>query len=670
MLLTKYTIKNFGIFKGEHTFDLQTNDEVNGHKPLVIFGGRNGAGKTTLFEGIKLCLYGSAFRGYGLSRSQYEKYLMSRIYRHGGLSEHDGSSVSLEFQHSHLGTISTYLAKRSWNTSHPVKDKLELFQDGKSIEGIADDQLQDFLMELIPLGLSKLFFFDGEQIQNLAQDTSDNKYLIDAFNSLLGLDIIEHLQTDLRIHLSRQMKGISTVSDKKLQVLFGEKITIESELNRLCQTRAQKQTEMDHNNAEVERMEHQISLEGGGFAARREDLKIKKTALEAQILELEERIREHAASFLPFALVPHLCMALKERLLKEERYQQIIATKEYISNASIELKKKLSDDFFWEGIWVNEGERNIIASKVIQYLQTITLPEPHEQTEYFHQLSVLDKEKLFHWIEQSINWLPAKLKMNTERLEGKIIELRNAEETLSRVPPDEALGPLVQGLNVLYEHRGGIIKEMKTLDEKIKQNEYRLKDIERQVGKHIEEQDRMETTQTRIELGNVVQDILKEFSKTLRKIKLGLVSEEFVSSFNELSEKKNLIDRVRIIDEDFSITLFRRNGTILSKDELSAGEKQLYAIAMLAALARISGKPLPFIIDTPLARLDIEHRMNLVSNFFPKVSHQVIIFSTNTEIDQKSFDILTPYVSKSYLLQYNEKAESTLPSQGYFWERR
>ena len=64
---------------------------------------------------------------------------------------------------------------------------------------------------------------------------------------------------------------------------------------------------------------------------------------------------------------------------------------------------------------------------------------------------------------------------------------------------------------------------------------------------------------------------------------------------------------------------------MLHKDELSAGEKQIYAIAILEALAKTSGRHLPIIIDTPLGRLDSEHCTKLINNYFPYASHQVII---------------------------------------------
>ena len=107
-------------------------------------------------------------------------------------------------------------------------------------------------------------------------------------------------------------------------------------------------------------------------------------------------------------------------------------------------------------------------------------------------------------------------------------------------------------------------------------------------------------------------------------------------------------------------------GKEISKQSLSAGEKQIYAIAMLWALAKTSGRNLPMIIDTPLGRLDREHRDNLMKYYFPHVSHQVIILSTDTEIDEQYVHQLKNNISEVYLLDYNESKGFTEVKTQYF----
>ena len=117
----------------------------------------------------------------------------------------------------------------------------------------------------------------------------------------------------------------------------------------------------------------------------------------------------------------------------------------------------------------------------------------------------------------------------------------------------------------------------------------------------------------------------------------------------------------------FKVTLFDDNNQTITKDELSKGECQIYAISILAALAKTSGRNLPIIIDTPLARLDSKHRKNLIENYFPYASQQVIILSTDTEVDEEFYQGLYKHMSHAYMLEYNTESGSSVAEKGYFW---
>ncbi len=79
---------------------------------------------------------------------------------------------------------------------------------------------------------------------------------------------------------------------------------------------------------------------------------------------------------------------------------------------------------------------------------------------------------------------------------------------------------------------------------------------------------------------------------------------------------------------------------------------------MLWGLARASARPLPAVIDTPMARLDAAHRQHLVERYFPNASHQVVIFSTDTEVDRKYYQDLQPHIARAYHLNYDERDQT------------
>ena len=96
----------------------------------------------------------------------------------------------------------------------------------------------------------------------------------------------------------------------------------------------------------------------------------------------------------------------------------------------------------------------------------------------------------------------------------------------------------------------------------------------------------------------------------------------------------------------------------------------MYATAVVWGLAKTSGRPLPFMIDTPLARLDEENRDNLIEKFYPYASHQMIIFSTNSEINAEFYPKLEPFVESSFVIKYNSDKGKTVKHDSYFFDSK
>jgi DNA sulfur modification protein DndD len=124
---------------------------------------------------------------------------------------------------------------------------------------------------------------------------------------------------------------------------------------------------------------------------------------------------------------------------------------------------------------------------------------------------------------------------------------------------------------------------------------------------------------------------------------------------------------LNINNKTYEITILDRNGHEIKKSGLSAGEKEIFAVSLLWGLAQTSQLTLPIIIDTPLSRLDSIHRDNIVNNYFPNAADQVIILSTDTEIDNNYFKTLEPHLSGAGKLEYSPLNELTTFREGYFW---
>ena len=128
-------------------------------------------------------------------------------------------------------------------------------------------------------------------------------------------------------------------------------------------------------------------------------------------------------------------------------------------------------------------------------------------------------------------------------------------------------------------------------------------------------------------------------------------------------------DRDLLIDpKTYEVSLHDRHGSAIRKSGLSAGEKEIFAISLLWGLAQTSQLRLPIIIDTPLSRLDSSHRQHIVHCYFPNAGEQVVILSTDTEVDEAYYAQLKPYLSGAGRLQFDQRQELTTFQPGYFWE--
>ena len=99
---------------------------------------------------------------------------------------------------------------------------------------------------------------------------------------------------------------------------------------------------------------------------------------------------------------------------------------------------------------------------------------------------------------------------------------------------------------------------------------------------------------------------------------------------------------------------------------MSAGERQLLAISILWGLANSTERSIPTVIDTPLGRLDTQHRENLLKKYFPNASHQVILLSTDTEIDKENREIINNNIGKEYKIEYLDNDKKSQITKGYF----
>lgn len=675
MILNRLTLVNFGVYRGQHQFDLRPQ----GSGPIVIFGGKNGAGKTTLLDATRLCLHGRLALDLHATRApkqaDYERHLLNRIHRNGNnLIPLDWTSVALEFEYAVAGERQIYSIERSWQRKDKgVEETFRVFQDGQLLDGMDGKQWEHFIRELIPLGLVQLFFLDSEKIQLLTDSSRElhRVTLSQTIQSLLGLNVVEQLRSDLTVYRRHQQKR------NRVDVIAQRIKSLEDELAQ-SQTEEKKQQaqliilddQIGAVEAKIAQQEHKIARVGGGFAKKRQSYKTKQTRLQTEIETLEQAIRELCAGLLPFALTPVYTTAVRSQLLREVEYQNWLVSRSFFEQKMDDIRAEITSPEFWRGTGAEAliSLQETVGKRIVQILQgVIETPEAMRDVILRHHASEPERVQLLRWIEESQRILPRQLEQLTMRLTESRDELGKIEDVLQRVPSDEVLGPLMETLNEYHQDLGGLAQQRLQIEEALRRLELQKEDLVRQLRRAYEVKETRQKLAKKIRRAVDAQLVLDDFQGKLIQRRVSQLETAFGKCFNQLCRKEHLVERVEISPHDFSVTLIGVGGEIVSPNELSAGEKQIYAIALLWALRQVSGRPLPVLIDAPLGRLDSDHRQNLVEQFFPLASHQVILFSTDTEVDAEFYAAMQDSVSHAYHLDFDQVQGATRVSRGYFW---
>jgi len=662
MLIKSLSITNFGVFSGHHLIDLAPREKYGSRRSIVLFGGLNGAGKTTTLTAVRLALYGRQSVGRNTTVSEYHQQLTDYIHKpRNSIIAPNAAAVELNFTYGKHGVVNELKVVRSWvNQGSKTVENLEVFRDKQLLEGLSKDQLQSFLNELIPLGVADLFFFDGEKIADLAEDEA-NEALADAIKRLLGLDIIDRLRADLGIYLRENTQTkLPTDISKELKHFEERYLSSYAEYESFISQNGDLNTELVSIAAEIARTQQRVNDLGGAWAKSREAEEIRAEQIIKEKDSANNEMRTLFADAIPLALAKNSISKLLEQLEEEKvTKNKIAASKEFDKHIS-KLRAELANSL---------GTANV--KKIDTAIDTAFKPllSKGNASELMHDISDGELNNIQTLMTSYLPQQVKQLEGLSSKVEALEEELEKAAANIARAPEQARLDDILTELGELQSQKGGLTKQIDVNKEDAKRalrnamdNLRRLRDLDEKYGKAM-------SHDQGIHLAAKSRTMLSEFAEETKTRKLSVLEQEFIKSFSKLARKDDMNIVAKIDPATFDVHLINSYGKTINKKRLSAGEKQIYAIAMLEALGRTSGRNLPIIIDTPLGRLDSKHRQNLVKNYFPTASHQVVVLSTDTEIDEDFYNELSPEISHAFSVDYDSKDGSSKFNEGYFWRK-
>ncbi|MHC5725881.1 MAG: DNA sulfur modification protein DndD [Nostoc sp.] len=662
MIFLELVLQNFGPYSGKQVINLNPKIDEENSRPIILLGGMNGGGKTTLMDAIRLALYGPRAQCSTRGNLSYGDFLNQCV--NNKIDPVVDTRIELLFEHIENDKPIKYRVVRSW-TKNPKdgKDTLGILGDSDTWPDALVNIWDEYIENLLPLGISNLFLFDGEQVKELAEQEIPPPIVVEAIRGLFGLELADRLAVDLDILVNRKRKEFADSKD------LANLEEIEKRLTQQQQDYQESEQNLENLKNQLEELEvkqqeafDKFISEGGKIAAERNQLELQQKAKTAEVEQVRQLMCELAADVLPLALIPNLLTQVQVHGEQEFRHRQIQISKDLL----IERDQRLLSWLSQIEIALTEVEK--IQSFLVEdvdnlYAKTLQMQAPWLLADD-ETLSQLDN--LIYHLQNSQVSAKEKLAIIKNK-EEEIITLERQVQTAA-APEDytklrqalEAAQNQVVEAKANYETIRRRLTELETIIAKSKRelSEYTVENIKHKNNEHI------------ITSAAKVQETLKIFREKLTLRKLNKLEEEVKNCFLYLLHKSDLVHRIAIDTNTFGLSLYDFNGKPVPKHRLSAGEKQLLAIAFLWGLAKVSGHRLPVAIDTPLGRLDSSHRSNLVERYFPSASHQVILLSTDTEIGKKEVETLreNEAIAREYLLKYDSTTrQTTVLENQYFW---
>lgn len=658
MIFEELVLADVGPFAGQQRIPLTPRSP---RQPVILLGGLNGAGKTTVLEALLLALYGGLTPGSGRRAGSYERYLRQLINH--AADDSRGAAVELAFRAVHDGAWHTFrLRRRWWTAGERVRESVEVYRDG-AIDDVLTEAWPDYVETLAPRGVANLFFFDGEQIEAFADLDVAKELVRTAIGGLLGLDLVDRLHEDLSV-LERRKRSDAAQGEEEQETIKAQQAALESVRRfeadaRQAVEEAERQVMITER--EAERAAHQLTIEGGERFQAREELERRHRAAATRLGQSQTALVEALGGLGPLLLVEPLIVETITQAAAEQRQADNQALAELLCERDAQLLDLL--------------RRQRAAARVQQAVSEYLAEDLAERKSSDGVPSVLGTHP--HTLASAQGLVAGELADERERLQRLVKDLHKAQSALDdamravdAIPHVDAVQASIDAHQQANYALAQARAQLDTARREAQDATARRQSAERNVKRELldanaallqsEEATRLieHATRARATLVRLRAAATQRHTKRIEAL--------ILESLQTLVRKDKLISEVKIDPETCAVELLTHDGRPVRPRTLSAGERQLLAVSLLAGLARASGRLLPVVIDTPLGRLDQDHRKRLIQRYLPNASHQVIVLSTDTEITPDVLDRLGNSVSHMIRLDFERRTGTTVVTEGYF----
>lgn len=693
MRIDKIILNNFGSYEGETVFDTHSDSGKN----IILIGGKNGAGKTTLFTAMRVCLYGYMSMGYKNHNAFYIRAITKLINNNAKMAKPTSAHVTMQISLNNGRGMDSYVLCRSWVLADSLAEVFSITRNGTELNSEEVADFEKYLLSLIPPELFNLYFFDGEKIADFFMNEGSNTRIKNAFLTLCGYDTFDIMRRNFK-----RISGNGGTSTPALEEYWFAKQAVVVERRRYDDLLVQLNScvdSLDACEADIVALEKDYSQKGG---VSQEEWNQKLILIRDEEKKREvwnAMLRKWANEMVPFLMIRDQIAALKEQINKENNNQKYISFCEVLESPDVQsLIGQQSED-----------------------VKAIAYKKYGGSNEMILDLSLEQSAALLAQVGVILSFDPLKIAKYKNAIKKSLAVTARLRQELDNSNVS-AVHEYMQRRAELYERKSELLNLRIALEQELVRQKEVLQQTEALLART---QSKLEAELKKASINDISAKaivMLDKLQKVLFRQQISKVEDSFRGEIRTLMRKTHFIDDIKI-DDDFNIHLYRHEGigtdvlmeALASKSEdhlnttigpeavkelhrlaksdsieaiifycssvaeqeivlpirvdqssLSNGEKQIFIMALYHSLVQLGHHEIPFIIDTPFARIDTEHRKNISRYFFSELKGQVFILSTNEEINSTHVQIMKDKIAATYMLENTDNKRTVVVQDTYF----
>ena len=660
MLIKRIKAKNFKTY-----LNLDLDISVEQDKPIILIGGANGGGKTTLFEAIYGALYGLHIH----NARQFKELLNAGSLGH----EDEKIMLELHFSGKVLNEEQQYVLTRTYllNPSGLPVEAVKLNMNGTIFSyGTAtppaqraeqEAQVNKIIKANLPQELSRYFLFDAMEAGNLLKEDQLNRVIKENIENVMGFNkymvMAKSSETLFQAYTAQRLQ-VENEKQEYLQLLDQKKK--QQEIMNLLQLQLQDALQYSVANKEL-----YDNLKGGLNQESTIKNKIEQTKLQIETIhkkegiyhsELDEFVKEIELN----VCLPKMTEAIKSEinLILKVKGEQVQQNNSNISPEQIEAISKTILQYLKENSLVL---KDITTAELVDYVIASSNNTPEkDQYDFLEFSEVKALENLLN--VKTSNSFPS---LNQQQVELNV--------SLNQIP---LLETQIENMRAQITGRDyALLKAYEDNESSIKKHELGIADTKAEItkiDKRLHQFD-IQTSQEpdpKYEALGKLKGFFEDVANRLLKVKKQQIELKMKQDLNiNLAAYRDVIDRVELSEnlKDLTFKIFHKAGNEIYLNQLNTASKQVVVQVLLKSLHEFGDYDPPVMIDTVMGVLDETSRATVLENYFPELSQQTILLSSDSEIRTgKDLEKIEPFISKTFTLQRDREKQLTDIVPGYF----